>query len=60
MLKKFIAGSVLVFLMGISTITIVEARRSGGYYKSASSGRFVSKSYYNSHPSTTYKSYKYR
>lgn len=52
-MKKIIAGSILgIFVLALAA-QVAEART---YYRSASTGRFTTKSYSSSHKSTTYKS----
>lgn len=58
-MKKIFAITFILafaFSMFVSSPKTTEAK--SAYYKSASSGRFVSKSSYKSSPKTTYRSYR--
>jgi hypothetical protein len=49
----------IIFAIAVLYSPSAEARgRSGAYYKSASTGKFTTKSSYYKSPSTTYRSYK--
>jgi hypothetical protein len=52
-MKKIIASSILALFVLTLVAQVAEAR---SYYRSASSGRFTTKSYASSNKSTTYKS----
>lgn len=57
-MKKIISISVLAFFtLAIFTSPSIADAKGKSYYKSASTGRFTTKSYSSSHKSTTYKSY---
>lgn len=46
----------LVGVISFNTPTVEAKKSSGGsYYKSAKTGKFIPKSFYKSHPSTTYR-----
>lgn len=57
-MKFFILSALIASVISMSFgATLVEAKSKKGYfYKSASTGRFVTPSYSSSHKSTTYKS----
>lgn len=47
------------FVVGIvSVVPSVSFAKGSSYYRSAKTGRYTTKSYSNSHKSTTYKSYR--
>ena len=59
-MKKIIL-SVLIITFTLSVLFLPSAQaksRGGAYYKSASSGKFTTKSSYYKSPSTTYRSYR--
>ena len=61
-MKKYISAFIAALLTGIMFMgSTAEARGgSSGYYRSAKSGQFVTKSYAKSYPSTTIRSTRYR
>jgi hypothetical protein len=57
-MKKITIVSVMsLFVLGFFANTNTVEAKGSSYYKSASTGRFTTKSYASSNRSTTYKSY---
>lgn len=58
-MKKALIFALAIFIgSSFALFTPRQAEAKAAYYKSASTGRFTSKSSYRSSPATTYRSYR--